>query len=106
MNRRVLILIVLFIVSIITYLLWKNERENRLISEGNEIIAKIESYKYKNNKLPSSLADIGIIVKDDSSLKYYYEQRDINNYTLSFGMELGESKLYYSDTKKWEDFYR
>lgn len=27
---------------------------------------------------------------------------DSLHYTLSFGAKLGESKIYYSDSKKWE----
>ena len=31
----------------------------------------------------------------------YYQKRDSNNYILWFGTTLGESVIYYSDSKTW-----
>ena len=81
-------------------------REEQLIKKGNALIKKIEQYKKVNNKLPPSLLEIGVIVKDEADPPFYYEIRDSINYTVSFGTTLGESKIYYSDSKEWEDFYR
>jgi type II secretory pathway pseudopilin PulG len=84
----------------------KGSRENTLMQQGNEFVGKIEQYKKDNNRLPVSLSDIGITVKSESEPPIYYEKRDSIHYTVSFGTTLGESKIYYSDSKKWEDRYR
>ena len=84
----------------------KGSRENNLMQQSNEFVKKIEQYKKDNNRLPVSLSDIGIIVKNESDPPIYYEKKDSIHYTVSFGTTLGESKIYYSDSKKWEDKYR
>lgn len=84
----------------------KDSREHTLMQQGNEFVVKIEEYKKDNNRLPVSLSDIGITVKNESDPPIYYEKKDSIHYTLSFGTTLGESKIYYSDSKKWEDRYR
>ncbi|MBK8485174.1 MAG: hypothetical protein IPO86_05425 [Saprospiraceae bacterium] len=76
------------------------------MQQGNEFIEKIEKYKKDNNKLPTSLSAIGIAIKNESDPPIYYERKDSIHYTVSFGTTLGESKIYYSDSKKWEDRYR
>jgi type II secretory pathway pseudopilin PulG len=84
----------------------KESRENALMHQGIEFVEKIEQYKKDNNRLPITLSDIGITVKSESDPPIYYEKRDSIHYTVSFGTILGESKIYYSDSKKWEDRYR
>jgi hypothetical protein len=32
----------------------------------------------------------------------FYEKRDSVNYMVYFGTSLGESMIYYSDTKEWD----
>jgi type II secretory pathway pseudopilin PulG len=76
------------------------------MQQGNEFVKKIEQYKKDNNRLPVSLSDIGITVKSESDPPIYYDKRDSIHYTIFFGTTLGESKIYYSDSKKWEDRYR
>ena len=80
--------------------------ESRMIDGGNAIVERIESYIDSVGTTPESLSDIGIVIVDESNPPYYYEQIDSANYTLYFGTVLGESKTYYSDSKKWEDFIR
>lgn len=77
-----------------------------MINEGNLIIQKIEHYRQVHNQLPNSLTDIGIEIKSESDPPLYYDKMDNLHYTISFGTSLGESKIYYSDSKQWEDFYR
>jgi type II secretory pathway pseudopilin PulG len=84
----------------------KSNRESSLMQQGNEFVEKIEKYKKDNNKLPLSLSDIGVTVQSESDPSIYYEKKDSTHYTVSFGTTLGESKIYYSDSKKWEDRYR
>ncbi|WP_375605351.1 hypothetical protein [Flavobacterium davisii] len=84
----------------------KNEKENRLMSQGNEIIEKVEKYRVKYKKLPSSLTDIGIEIIDENNPPLYYEKRDTTNYIVWFAKSSEDVKTYYSDTKKWEDYQR
>jgi hypothetical protein len=77
---------------------------NPEIDLGNGIIVKIELFKKKNGKLPDQLSDLGI--KETEQGPIYYEKRDSINYTVSFGTSMGESMIYYSDSKKWEELYR
>jgi hypothetical protein len=76
------------------------------MQKGNEFVDKIEQYRKDYFRLPESLSDIGITVKSELDPPIYYEKRDSIHYTVSFGTILGESKIYYSDSKKWEDRYR
>jgi hypothetical protein len=76
--------------------------ENRLITEGNEIVGKIESFRKDKGRLPDSLSELGIKETEEGPI-YYAKQSDAK-YELWFGMELGESVSYDSDTKKWGRF--
>lgn len=78
-----------------------SSRENMLMDEGNDLSNKIEMYKIKKGRLPNTLSDIGFIEKEEGPL--YYKKIDSSNYIIWFGTSLGESKTYYSDTKKWEN---
>ncbi|PQL93781.1 hypothetical protein [Apibacter adventoris] len=82
------------------------EREERLIKEGNKIVRKIENFKNKRGRLPKSLEEIGEKEEDDYDAIYYLIQKDSINYNIYFGIGFDESKIYYSDSKKWEDFNR
>jgi len=91
------------------FLVWffyfRVSREEKLIEKGNLIITKIERFKAAFNKLPNSLEDVGL--KEELGVDaLYYQKKDSINYILSFGTILGESKIYYSDTKTWEDINR
>lgn len=90
----------LMIIYIILGISYEKIREKKLINKGNEIINKIEIYKQNYNTLPDSLEEIGIKSSEEGPL--YYDKIDSNNYTISFGLSVGESKIYYSDTKTWE----
>jgi len=79
-------------------------REERLTKAGNEVIKKIEHYRQMNGTLPKSLSDIGIKEKEEGPI--YYEKRDSINYTVWFGTSIGESKIYYSDSNRWEQHLR
>ncbi|MCE7862372.1 MAG: hypothetical protein DYG99_02405 [Bacteroidetes bacterium CHB5] len=80
-------------------------REEKLIERGNDIIIKIEQFKTDFGKLPSSLEELGINEEVGVDALYYHK-RDSVNFILSFGTILGESKIYYSDCKMWEDINR
>ena len=94
------------ILFLIYFFLLKGNGESSLITEGDLIVDKIEKYKHERGYPPTSLSEIGMIIKDESDPPFYYDKRDSVNYTLSFVTNLGESKIYYSDSKKWEDRFR
>ncbi|MCX6232780.1 MAG: hypothetical protein NTZ33_14675 [Bacteroidetes bacterium] len=87
------------------YFILKDSRDNNLINEGNILVNKVEIYKKTNGKLPLTLKEIGI-KEDDNYPLFYLIRADSVNYMIWFGTSLGESKTYYSDSKKWEDFAR
>lgn len=96
-------------VLIVLFSFWffylKDLREYRLIKEGNILVEKIEFFRAENKRLPTSLQEIGIEERDGLDA-LYYNKRDSFHYNVSFGTSLGESVIYYSDTKQWEDRYR
>ncbi len=79
---------------------------NRLMKVGYEVVEKVEKYKEVNHKLPDSLAQVG--VKEDEETETYlnYQKQDSLRYFVWIGISSEESKFYYSDTKKWEDYFR
>lgn len=106
-NKLLISAIIVLVLSFIFYFFYpRSNRDNRLMNEGNIIIKKVEEYRGKNNHLPASLLDIGIEIKDEANPPIYYDKRDSFHYTVSFGTTLGESKIYFSDSRKWENFYR
>jgi hypothetical protein len=80
--------------------------ESEMIKKGNNVINKIECYRDKYGRLPDSLIEVNIESFEELCLIYYYQKQDSIHYTISFGLSLGESKIYYSDAQAWEDFYR
>lgn len=75
-------------------------RKQKLIEEGNRVVAKIEAFRNQRGKLPDSLQEIGIEEKLEGPL--FYEKTGDNEYRLWFGTELGESVTYNSKTRKWQ----
>jgi hypothetical protein len=74
------------------------------MEEGNALVEKIETFKTKNGRLPNSLEDIGMEEKDGDVV--YYTKKDSLHYIVFFGVSMDESKIYFSDSKRWEDRYR
>ncbi len=85
----------------------KDARENRLMKEGNILVVKIEAFRAEYKRLPSSLEEIGVTEQEGVDALYFSKQDSLSeNYMIWFGTSLSESKTYYSDSKKWEEFYR
>jgi hypothetical protein len=76
-------------------------RTSRLKSEGDEIICKIEAFNKENGRLPDSLSEIGIEEKLEGPI--YYDKKDDSEYIVWFGAGLGESVIYHSTTKEWDE---
>jgi hypothetical protein len=90
------------IVTLILYtvILMSTSCKNTLVQQGDELIEKVEKFKTERGRLPGSLSEIGITETEAGPL--YYDKTDSSNYIIWFGTELGESKTYHSDSKKWE----
>lgn len=71
------------------------------IKEGNAVIAKIESFKKDNGRLPESLAEVGIVVTEGGP---FYTKKDSSRYILyaPWGFD-SKSLVYDSATEKWEE---
>lgn len=95
-----------FLILLFTWFFYlRNAREERLMKRGDALLKKIEDYKVEHKRLPNSLEEIGMEERDGVD-ELYYTKRDSLHYNVSFGTSLGESKFYYSDSKRWEDRYR
>jgi hypothetical protein len=106
MNKFLKIGLISLFSIICLFSLWffylKDERENRLIKEGNVIVEKVEEFRQKNSRLPKSLEEIGL-KEEEGADALYYDITSTTNYMISFGMSIDYNKTYYSDTKQWED---
>jgi len=69
---------------------------------GEEIVVKVEKFNQVYGKLPESLDEIGIQVKSLSDPPVYYGKESNDHYTVWYGLSLGESMTYDSQTKRWE----
>ncbi|HEY9403186.1 MAG TPA: hypothetical protein VIQ24_10865 [Pyrinomonadaceae bacterium] len=82
--------------SLASYSCGAGSRESRLMREGDKIVARIESFKKEKQRLPESLSEVGVKEKEEGPI--YYAKKSDTRYVLCFGMELGESVIYDSDT--------
>jgi hypothetical protein len=73
--------------------------DEQRIQKGNELIAKVESYRREKGRLPDSLGELGVEEKIVGPL--YYTKKGETFYSIHFGTTLGESVIYNSDTKEW-----
>jgi hypothetical protein len=92
-----------------SFLIWffcfRISREEKLKERGNNIVVRIERFRTDFGRLPNSLEEIGL-KEEVSADALYYQKRDTSIYILSFGTALGESMIYYSDGKTWEEINR
>jgi hypothetical protein len=76
-------------------------REEKLIAQGDALIARIDSFQKATQRLPENLGELHIEEKMEGPL--YYQKRSDSTYMVHFGTTLGESMIYRSERKKWED---
>ena len=89
---------IIYLIAMLIYgILSCDNIESGMVKRGNEIVKKIENYRDVYGDLPDSLREVG--VKEGP---VYYWKVDSVNYILWFGTYLGESVIYYSDSKRWE----
>lgn len=98
-----------FLCMLILFCFWyfylRTAKYDKLIKQGNILIEKVERYKTINNKIPNSLKEIGENEESDN-YPFFYQKHDSLYYSISFGISIDDSKIYYSDTKQWEDIDR
>lgn len=90
------------IIAVITAALTSSScyfREQNLRNKGDQVIAKIESFHKERNRLPHSLADIGIEDKEEGPI--HYHRTSDTTYQIWFGTSLGESVTYDSEKREW-----
>jgi hypothetical protein len=79
---------------------WVSTTTQRL---GEEVVRKVEGFRATHQRLPESLAEIGIEVKSESDPPVYYRRESSDRYTVWYGLSLGKSMTYDSATRKWEN---
>ncbi|SFS81213.1 hypothetical protein SAMN04488006_0165 [Lutibacter maritimus] len=74
---------------------FKNDRQEY----AEMLIAKVETFKKTNNRLPKNVSELGLTEKMDSPA--FYQMETNTTYIVWYGLSVGESKIYKSSTKKW-----
>jgi predicted PurR-regulated permease PerM len=98
--KQIIISVIVIVFLGIAWLFLPN-RDEELIKQGNEIIQEIEQYQSQHGSLPASLNDIGFEVKMEGPI--YYQVVDSSEYEVWFGRSLGESFIYNSKAKEWQE---
>ncbi|HEX8277344.1 MAG TPA: hypothetical protein VF540_01570 [Segetibacter sp.] len=76
-------------------------RVDRLKNQSDEIISRIEAIKKVNQKLPSSLSELGINSQgEDSDISY--ERVGSSRYVLWFLIDSEQASTYDSATETWK----
>lgn len=76
-------------------------REQRLTEQGNALIERIESFQKVTHRLPESLKELGLEEKMEGPL--YYQKVSAERYMVYFGTTVGESMIYRSEQRSWDD---
>lgn len=102
MKKNLIVSLTILLAFIILYFFFlKDYDEKKLVKQGNEIVVKVEEYRFRKGHLPNNLGELGINETADYPL--YYNKWDNMNYMIYFSLAgVGESMTYYSDSKKWE----
>jgi hypothetical protein len=77
--------------------LWLFHRQD--FKTGNEIVARVESFRKSHAHLPETLKEVGM---DEENLNVFFRKMNEDEYIVWFGLGLGQSETYNSLTKKWE----
>jgi hypothetical protein len=93
---RLRMFLIVAMISILCFACSSNEK----LQQGKTVVAKVENYKSKRDKLPNSLSEIGITETESGPI--YYRKESESKYIVWFGKDLGESMTYDSDTKTWK----
>ena len=63
------------------------------------IIEKVDQFKSENDRLPNDVREIGLTEMEDSPA--FYEKTSDSTYQVWYGLSLGESKIFNSQTQEW-----
>ena len=67
---------------------------------AKQIIVEIEAYRDRTGQLPPDLEAIGEISSDQGPI-YYQPDFENQTYIVSYGLSLGESAYYKSESRQW-----
>lgn len=99
-THTIVLAVVVLFSALLVVLFNFNNRERKLIKEAETVIDKIEQYKALNSCYPNTLAEVGCDYNESGPL--FYQKNNNTSYMLYFGTTLGESKIYYPETKTWK----
>lgn len=63
------------------------------------IIEKVEQFESRNYRLPNNVSEIGLTEMENSPA--FYENTSDSTYKVWYGLSLGESRTYNSETQEW-----
>lgn len=81
------------------YLLLVYYEDKSYKDRGNGLVEQVELFKKKNNRLPSSIADMGL--EETMNDGPFYEKKSDTTYVVYFSVGFDDSFLYESTLKQW-----
>ena len=99
-RKTVLIKIGLLLISVlIIILILQNHEKNSCQRVGDSLIDKIEVFRKTENRLPDSVAELGL--EEPMNSGPYYEKKDSADYVVYFSVGFDETFIYHSKENKW-----
>lgn len=82
--------------------IWRMPSSNQRL--GKKVVRKIENFRMaQGGRLPESLTEVGITTKSQSDPPVSYRKESLDHYIVWYDVSLGESMVYDSATRKWDD---
>ncbi len=76
-------------------------RQQGLREETAYMVQRIDSFTSKMQRLPEDLSELGYQLDESGPL--YYERIDSVSYRIWYSQSLGESAVWDSRTRRWQD---
>ena len=92
-------LIKIFTVLIGVFLIFSCDASSDKEEYAEMIIEKVDQFKRENDRLPNDVREIGLTEIKDSPA--FYEKTSDSTYQVWYGLNLGESKIFNSQTQEW-----
>lgn len=80
---------------------FKSSEESNYLVQGEKLITLIEGFKDKQNRLPDSVAELGL--EEQMGEGPYYKKIDNLYYIVYFNIGFDNFKTYSSATNEWKD---
>ena len=93
--------IIKILTLVLLFGLFSCEFNNKHQEYAEMLIEKVETFKRGNNRLPKNVSELGLTEKMDSPA--FLEIQTDSTYMVWYGLSVGESKVYRSETKKWTE---